>query len=186
MKDQWETFNEPDFVTRLKDRDREAWGELVSAKYSELKRAARRAGSKDPSLVEHSVNEGLGRAFEKIGIYDHTKGSLRSWFHTIVNNEARDEARQESRQRGNTVSDTIFEELPGSAPGVDPDFARRVELEEAFNLLDPVDKQSLRDAANGVPDADIARRDRINPGAVRKRRSRARSHYQEIIGGKSD
>lgn len=186
MSDPWNTFNKPGFVDRLKSNDEEAWRELVEAKLPELKRSARSTGLRDPSLVEQSVNEGLRKAFKSIKSYDAEKASLRGWFHTIINNEARDEARRELRQRGGAVSDTISGDRQRLEPASEADIARQLELRELFDLLKPVDQKRLRDVDRGISDAEAAKRDGISIAAVRKQRSRARTNYREMLGSGSD
>jgi len=186
MTDLWDTFDEPGFVERLKKPDDEAWRELVEAKLPELKRAARSTGLRDPSLIENSVSEGLRKAFKSIKNYDAGKGSLRGWFHTIINNEARDEARQESRQRGGAVSGIISDERQRPEPASKPDFARQVELRGLFDLLKPVDQQRLTDVVEEIPDGEAAERDGISIATIRKQRSRARTNYRELLSSGSD
>jgi DNA-directed RNA polymerase specialized sigma24 family protein len=183
MSDFWDTFNDPAFVERLKSKENEAWTELIAKATPELRRIVRSVGIKDTDLVKNCVNAGISSIFIFIEKYDMNVGKLRNWVITIVFNEARRELGQELRQLGGTVSDTISERGQQPEAAVSPDFANIVELKEPLSLLDPFDQRVMIDAIDEVDYDVIALRDGISEAVARKRRSRARIRYLQILEG---
>ena len=133
-----EPMDDAALARRIASGDREAVGALYD-RYSGLAMAVAMKVVRDQSQAEDVVHDAFVAAWQKIGRFDASRGSLRSWLLTVVRNRAIDRVRARRPSIDVETADDLSLLRTGANPTQD-------------DVLRQISGRQVRDAIAGLPD----------------------------------
>jgi RNA polymerase sigma-70 factor, ECF subfamily len=157
-------------LRRIANGDADALAPLYDALAPALLALARRLCNAEED-AEEVVQDVFVRLVQTAGRFDPRLGSVRAWAYTMLRNAVT------SRGRRASVRPTTAELDPDGIVGASdpwPAQERRILVDDALALLDPLDRKLVREAyLEGRPHTDLAARHGLPLGTVKSRIRRA-------------